>query len=979
MLWREPRGLPFLTACTIGLATSVASCGGGGDVGPPATPAAITIVSGTGQVGEAGAVLAEPLTVRVTSSSGSPVEASAVNFVVGQASGTVAAASATTNSDGVASTIWTVGTGVGTNLDTVFATVSGVTTPAVFTASVTAAEAASLESVSGNDQSGIPGQPLAQPLVVVAKDRYGNPRSQVDIAWSVISGGGSISPTISTSGTDGQAAAMWTPGNTGVNSVAASATGLAGSPVAFSAATSIGESRLTLISGDGQSGAPSQLLPLPLTVSVKRPSGTPVLGVSVVWAVASGAGSISQSSTPTDGLGQASTTWTLGPDLGPQTVTATVTGAAGSPLTFGATAETPSGVVTLTSISPTPLIEGQTATLTGTGFSTSLGDNEVKVDGTDVTVTVASANSLTILLPRSNCQPARTVAIQVKVGSESSNVLAQNLNPGAFTSVAVGQELVLQNPAEFCLQFASSSAPEDYLIGIQSTSEVVTSLTPVRLSAVVSNNASAVSPLPELASSSMVPRPMVGMQSAVSERRAKHFAAEAKLRSWERRHLPSAQFLGNHAPLAARLSRARIPADVNVGDVLTVQVPDISAGDACKTYKSIQAIVRIVGNKSIWLEDQDNPADGYSAADFERLSGLMDASIYDTDVSYFGDPGDLDQNGRIVVVISKEINELSGRGVSVLGFVFAGDFLEKRFCASSNEGEIFYGVAPDPNGVLALGEYPAQQARDDAPLIIAHEFTHIIQFAERSTFAAIWITEGQATLAQEVVGNAVEGKSVGQNYGYGPAANADDPSSIDWVGTYGFGDLIGYFGGKTRDEKVPNAPEQCSWLDTPPANDGPCIFRAVYGVPWIFLRWLSDQYGPTFPGGEQGLQRALIKSSAFGYENIARVIGVPIKTLLARWAAMLYVDDRISGLDPALTLTSWNLFDIFDRHLVPAAVLTPKSRSFSSFVDDLSVRAASSGYFRVSGASHPATAIRIRSGSDGDLPSIMQVFVVRLR
>jgi hypothetical protein len=78
-------------------------------------------------------------------------------------------------------------------------------------------------------------------------------------------------------------------------------------------------------------------------------------------------------------------------------------------------------------------------------------------------------------------------------------------------------------------------------------------------------------------------------------------------------------------------------------------------------------------------------------------------------------------------------------------------------------------------------------------------------------------------------------------------------------------------------------------------------------------------------------------------------------------------------------MTSWNLFDIFDRHLVPAAVLTPKSRSFSSFVDDLSVRAASSGYFRVSGASHPATAIRISSRSDGDLPSIMQVFVVRLR
>lgn len=168
------------------------------------------------------------------------------------------------------------------------------------------------------------------------------------------------------------------------------------------------------------------------------------------------------------------------------------------------------------------------------------------------------------------------------------------------------------------------------------------------------------------------------------------------------------------------------------------------------------------------------------------------------------------------------------------------------------------------------------------------------------------------------------------------------------------------------------------WI-TRQANDGPCLFRAVYGVPWLFLRWLSDQYAPTFPGGEQGLQRAIINSSAVGYANITMVIGVPIKTLLARWAAMLYVDDRIQGAQSALTMASWNLFNVFDENLVPAALLTPRSRGFSSFTESLSVRATSSGYFRVSGTSHPATAVRIRSPSDAQLASIMQVFVVRLR
>jgi hypothetical protein len=43
------------------------------------------------------------------------------------------------------------------------------------------------------------------------------------------------------------------------------------------------------------------------------------------------------------------------------------------------------------------------------------------------------------------------------------------------------------------------------------------------------------------------------------------------------------------------------------------------------------------------------------------------------------------------------------------------------------------------------------------------------------------------------------------------------------------------------------------------------------------------------------------------------------------------------------------------------------------------VRAASSSYLRVSGASRPGTAIRVRNAADGPLPAIMQVFIVRLQ
>jgi hypothetical protein len=297
---------------------------------------------------------------------------------------------------------------------------------------------------------------------------------------------------------------------------------------------------------------------------------------------------------------------------------------------------------------------------------------------------------------------------------------------------------------------------------------------------------------------------------------------------------------------------------------------------------------------------------------------------------------------------------------------------------------VYYGVTPDPNGVFNLGEYSRERGIGDTPRLISHEFAHIIQDSRRFVLnthnaMASWTAEGQATLAEEVVGHLEEGRSSGQNYGFAVAFNTDAPSSTDWYSDR-FIDLLRYFGLETADSKVPGAPEECSWIAGKPANPGPCLGgRDVYGTPWSLLRWVADQYGPTFPGGEKGLQRAIIDDAGIGYANIADVVGVPIKTLLARWAAALYADDRVPGLDPALTLPSWNLFDIFDANLVEAAWLVPRSRGFSSFSDAFNVRAGSAAYFRLSGATHPATAVRVRNGTDGDLPAIMQVFVVRLR
>ncbi|HEX6042121.1 MAG TPA: Ig-like domain-containing protein [Longimicrobium sp.] len=88
--------------------------------------------------------------------------------------------------------------------------------------------------------------------------------------------------------------------------------------------------------GDAQQAAVGTALPTPLKVRVTDAAGKATPNVSVAWAVTAGGGAVTPGSSVTDANGEASATWTLGTQAGPQTATATVAGLA--PATFTATA-----------------------------------------------------------------------------------------------------------------------------------------------------------------------------------------------------------------------------------------------------------------------------------------------------------------------------------------------------------------------------------------------------------------------------------------------------------------------------------------------------------------------------------------------------------------------------------------------------------------------------------------------------------------
>ncbi|MBW7932864.1 MAG: hypothetical protein H3C62_04475 [Gemmatimonadaceae bacterium] len=90
--------------------------------------------------------------------------------------------------------------------------------------------------------------------------------------------------------------------------------------------------------GNDQRGIVGTALTQPIAVKVSASDGVGAAGVSVSFAVATGGGSVANSSVTTDANGMASTTWTLGSRTGEQTVTASSGTLTGSPLTFRATA-----------------------------------------------------------------------------------------------------------------------------------------------------------------------------------------------------------------------------------------------------------------------------------------------------------------------------------------------------------------------------------------------------------------------------------------------------------------------------------------------------------------------------------------------------------------------------------------------------------------------------------------------------------------
>lgn len=508
------------------------------------------------------------------------------------------------------------------------------------------------------------------------------------------------------------------------------------------------------------------------------------------------------------------------------------------------------------------------------------------------------------------------------------------VEPRVVTSLAPGDLRVLQGPAEVrSVRLPGGAEPRSYLLSVQNVGRAPGSLS-MTLTVRGEGASASASTAPESAASPEVEAvETAGRQDApASELRGGRLLLEARMREALRRARarphrptrPSGDARGRADPAgsgAAAHAGSGATAAPEEGDTLRFRMavaPDLSV-DCQDTTRVLRAVVRAVGERFLLAEDLQLEI-GFSAFDLDDLSRVLDDLVFPVDSAYFGAPADIDGNGRVVALVTPEVNRLAPRGGETFigGFFWPGDLSDRASCPASNVGEVLYLLAPDLEGRFADPK-SAPEARRNAMEVAAHELEHLISAQRRITLGSggfesleeVWLSEGMAHIAEEVVGLRAAGRGVRENLSPGPLGVGS--AFATFIRT-DFARLAWHM----------QAPHRTPGL----ATDDPSGFGslAMRGNAWLFLRWLADRFAPE--GGEGPLPGAdeprLFRELAGGgpthlsgianVERAVRAMGAPTlwEELVAAYAPVLALDDAASGAT-ADWLATWDLRGVFER------------------------------------------------------------------
>lgn len=386
---------------------------------------------------------------------------------------------------------------------------------------------------------------------------------------------------------------------------------------------------------------------------------------------------------------------------------------------------------------------------------------------------------------------------------------------------------------------------------------------------------------------------------------------EQRLRAYERGVVTDALPRTQSRRVTDEVFMAVQAAARDVGDTVTIRVPNLNDGkDICRDFITTRAVVRAVSTRSVMLEDVASPPGKLTLQDYQAIAQEFDNLIFPTDTSWFGAPTDLNNDQRISIYYTPEVNKLTPQGATgiVGGFFFGGDLIRRseyptdNDCRNqTNEQEIFYILAPDPNGTINGNQRTTEGVRQVTRGTIAHEFQHMINQSVRQynpqvkAFESVWLNEGMSHFAEEAVGRALRG--FGDFQSLRQSDINPDPNNP--------GDYLAFFRqNQNRFLRWAQRPDTSS-----PTSDKARDQLAPRGAAWALVRHAADHYS----GGNA---RQFFRRLAAGPETdvtnlLLRSGNRPFDEIIGAWLVANYADNLgIPNLAPQFQYASWDMRDI---------------------------------------------------------------------
>lgn len=347
---------------------------------------------------------------------------------------------------------------------------------------------------------------------------------------------------------------------------------------------------------------------------------------------------------------------------------------------------------------------------------------------------------------------------------------------------------------------------------------------------------------------------------------------EGRFREEQRR---AANALGP-AGLAPSGSRRLQPADdPALGSTRTFNVVNRLSGFSLTTrghFDIVTARLLYKGDHTLIYVDERVPNADVPDGMMQTVGDRFDQQTYDIDRAAFGNESDIDDNDRVVVLMTATVNALNteqtiDQGI-VTGFFFAIDLIDVPLGNPfGNDAEIFYTLAPDPDREFGAATVTVAGLTQALHAVLAHEFEHMISAAVRVDLGVledVWLDEGLAHYA-ETINDLDEG----------------DQQNVLRAGLY------------------LQEPQEWSLVS-------PDAALQERGAAWLLVRYLAEQHG-------SAVIRQLVQSGLVGIHNVEVTVDTSFPFLFHLFSSALLLDGQGLTGDPTLAFPGFDVRSLYQQ------------------------------------------------------------------